>query len=52
MKTLVMTTGGFDFHGSVHGCWYHPKHVQQFPDKINSVTLHLVGYILEQPVAY
>ena len=27
--------------------WYHPKHVEQFPDKINYVTLHLVGYILE-----
>jgi hypothetical protein len=24
-----------------------PKHVEQFPDKINCVTLHLVGYILE-----
>ena len=27
---------------------YHPKHVEQFPDKINCVTLHLVGYILEE----
>jgi hypothetical protein len=26
---------------------YHPKHVEQFPDKINCVALHLVGYILE-----
>jgi hypothetical protein len=26
---------------------YHPKHVEQFPDKINCVTSHLVGYILE-----
>jgi len=25
--------------------WYHPKHVEQFPDKINCVTLHLVGCI-------
>jgi hypothetical protein len=25
---------------------YHRKHGEQFPD-INSVTLHLVGYILE-----
>jgi len=24
---------------------YHPKHVEQFPDKINCVKLHLVGYI-------
>jgi hypothetical protein len=22
--------------------WYHAKHVEQFPDKINCVTLHLV----------
>jgi len=26
---------------------YHPKHVEQFPDKINCVTLHLVRYLLE-----
>jgi len=26
---------------------YHPKHAEQFPDKIKCVTLHLVGYILE-----
>jgi hypothetical protein len=25
----------------------HPKHVEQFPDKINCVTVHLVGYITE-----
>jgi hypothetical protein len=30
-----------------YGWRYHPKHVEQFPDKINCVTLHLVGYILE-----
>ena len=29
------------------GLRYHSKHVEQFPDKINCVTLHLVGYILE-----
>jgi len=29
------------------GWWYNPKHVEQFPDKINCVALHLVGYILE-----
>jgi hypothetical protein len=28
------------------GWKYHPKHVEQFPD-ISSVTLNLVGYILE-----
>jgi hypothetical protein len=27
------------------GWRYHQKHVEQFPDKINCVTLHLVGYI-------
>jgi hypothetical protein len=26
---------------------YHPKHIEQFPDIINCVTLHLIGYILE-----
>jgi hypothetical protein len=29
------------------GWRYHPKYVEQFPDKINCVTLHLVGYVLE-----
>ena len=29
------------------GWKYHPKHVEQFPDKINGVMLHLDGYILE-----
>jgi len=29
------------------GWRYHPKHADQFPDKINCVTLHLVVYILE-----
>jgi hypothetical protein len=27
---------------------YQPKHVEQFPYKINCVTLHLVGFVLEQ----
>jgi hypothetical protein len=27
--------------------WYHPKHVEQFTDKINCLKLHLVGHILE-----
>ena len=27
------------------GWWYHPKHVEQFSDKINCVTLHLVGHM-------
>ena len=29
------------------GWSYHPKNFEQFPDVINCVTLHLVGYILE-----
>jgi len=29
------------------GWRYQPKHVEQFPDKINCVILRLVGYILE-----
>jgi len=29
------------------GWWHHPKHVEQFPDKINCVMLLLVGYLLE-----
>ena len=28
-----------------YGWRYHPKHVEQFPDIINCVTLRLVGYI-------
>ena len=33
------------------GWWYHAKYVEQFPDKINCVTLHLVGYILEYVIS-
>jgi hypothetical protein len=29
------------------GWWYQPKHIEQFPDKINCVALHLVGRALE-----
>jgi hypothetical protein len=29
------------------GWWYHLKHVEQFPGKINCVKLYLVGHILE-----
>jgi len=29
------------------GWRYHPKHVEQFPDIINCIELHFVGYILE-----
>ena len=29
------------------GWWYHLKHVEKFPDKINCVKLYLVAYILE-----
>jgi hypothetical protein len=39
--------GGVLVCAASDGWWYHPKHVEQFPDQINCVTLHLVGYILE-----
>ena len=29
------------------GWWYHPKHGELFPDRIDRVTLLLVGYVLE-----
>ena len=29
------------------GWCYHPKHVEQFPHKINCITLHLVGHTFE-----
>ena len=29
-----------------YGRYHYPKHVEQFPDKINCVTLHLVRYII------
>jgi hypothetical protein len=29
------------------GWKYHRKHIERFPGKINYLTLHLVGYILE-----
>jgi hypothetical protein len=34
------------------GTSHLPKHVEEFPDKINCVTLHLVGYILEYLFTY
>jgi len=37
-------------YSCLHSWWWAvvpPKHVEQFPDKINCVTLHLAGYILE-----
>jgi hypothetical protein len=34
------------------GWWYHRKHVEQFPDKINCVTLHLVEYTFEYRLTY
>ena len=40
----------FVFSGNCSTCfrWYlHLKHVGQFPEKTNCVTLHLVGHILE-----
>ena len=38
--------GGVRVCAPVGGWRYHPKHVEQFPGKINFVTLHLVGHIL------
>ena len=38
----------FIISGNCSTCfgWYlHLKHVEQFPDKINCVKLHLVGYV-------
>ena len=32
------------------GWKYHPKYVEQFPDKINCVTLHLSGHIVENRI--
>jgi hypothetical protein len=29
------------------GWWYHPKHAEKLPEKINCVKLHLFGYMLE-----
>jgi len=34
------------------GWRYHPKHVEQFLDKMNCVMLHLFGYILEYSGEY
>ena len=52
MKVLLLPGQIPDAVGTVvcapdDGWWYHPKHVEQFPAKINCVALHLVGYILE-----
>jgi len=37
----------YSFCAPDDGWCYHPKHVGQFPDKKNCVTLHLVGHTLE-----
>jgi hypothetical protein len=45
---LVWVRCGWRTPPTVHSNrWYHSKHIKQFPDKINCVMLHLVGYILE-----
>jgi hypothetical protein len=36
-----------DVYAPDDGLWYHPKHIEQFPDKIYCVTFYFVGYILE-----
>ena len=55
LKTALHVSGGTSTHDAVdtvvcapdNGWRYHPKHVEQFTDKINCVTLHVVGYMLE-----
>ena len=42
LETALHVSGGT----STLGWRYHPKHVEQFPDKINRITLRLVGYTL------
>jgi hypothetical protein len=39
LETALHVSGGTTTH--------YQEHVEQFPDKINCGTLHLVGYILE-----
>jgi len=41
LETALHVSGGTITHHHEH------KHVEQFPDKINYVTLRLVGYIFE-----
>jgi hypothetical protein len=43
----VTNTDAADTCAPGDGWWYHSKHIEQFPDKINCETLHLVGHILE-----
>jgi hypothetical protein len=50
LETAVHVSGGTTTHHQERKQLYlqhHPKNVEQFPDKIKCVTLHLVGYILE-----
>jgi len=54
METALNVSGGTSTHPQIpdavdtvvcapnDGWRYHPKHVEQFPDKINCVKLHLV----------
>jgi hypothetical protein len=37
----------YSYLAPADGWKYLPKHVEQFPDKINCITLHLAGHILE-----
>jgi hypothetical protein len=46
-RKQLSTASGICHTAPDDGWWYHLKHIEQFPDKINCVTLHLVGYILE-----
>jgi hypothetical protein len=55
LKTTVSTASVWQIPDAVDtiicaaddGWMYHPTQVEKFTDKINCVTLHLVGYILE-----
>jgi hypothetical protein len=42
----------YSFCAPDDGWCYHPKHVEEFPDKINCVTLHIFGYILLEYLYY
>jgi hypothetical protein len=47
LETALRVSGGIFTHHRERKQLYLQHHVEQFPDKINCVTLHLVGYTLE-----
>jgi len=48
--TTVSTASGICHTVTDDGWWYHPKHVEQLPGKINCVMLHYVGYTVYQNI--